>query len=185
MKRLKIGDILEIPLSTTRRAFGQYVGKDRFGTMIRIFKLIARGNKSIRNEEIIESGEMFPPVFAPIELAVKNQWWKVIGNNPIINFKYQPYVSTFFHEGYGKGGYWYLWDGEKSTLLGPVLPEKYKICEFFMLWGTEALRKRIVSGKPPFPYADLIANNCFKPRKAKPIKGKKVSIWSKEYRSKG
>lgn len=162
MRRIKVGDIFEIPLSNGKKAYGRYLLKSRMGPVIQVFNIITNENVSL--DEIINSKELFPPVITGLFAAIKFDLWKVIGNIAP-NGEYRPkFIDTNFSQD-GYASTWYLWDGEKYILIGKSLSEELKKLEFLIVWNPTNVVKRIESGHIPFPYGELIRDNKFTPKK--------------------
>ena len=160
MKQPKIGDVFEIPLSDGRKAFGQYLHQSKMGPLIQVFKLVTREELSV--EEIVQSQLLFPPVITGLFAAVKNGFWKIIGNSSPILTNHPLFVSTEWTKN-GKATYWYLWDGEREIKIGKELPDEYKTLEFLVVWNPPNVTRRIETGEIPFPYGEIIKNNKFTP----------------------
>ncbi len=159
---LKIGDIFEMTLSDHRKAYGQYIYWDKkMGPLVQIFDLIFVDE--INLEDLAAAKPLFPPVITGLFAAVKTGLWNVIGNFPVKDFKYHPFVSTLFDQKTGEARIWFLWDGEKSIKLGYQLTASQKQLEYLTVWNPPNLMKRIETGEYPFPYGDLIQNNKFIP----------------------
>ncbi len=179
MGKLKIGDVIEILLPQKKKAFCQYLFTDKIAMIVQIFNMIVTRNKIVELQSILDSGNMFPPVAVMLKKALNHENWKVIGNLPIKDNTYHPFVSACFNSKTGKSGRWFLWNGNEHVLIGRRLTKKYKCLEYHVIWPAGSIVKRIVTREPPFPYADLIAHNRFTPKKIKPYKGKKLSFWGK------
>ena len=170
-KRVRVGDVFEIPLSDGRKAYGQYVFRDKkMGPLVQVFDLITEGD--LPPEEVLErlksAKPLFPPVITGVFAAVRTGLWKVIGRLPIREFTYPKFVSTFYDQKTGKARIWFLYDGEKDIRIGPELPEEYKQLEFLMVWSPYDVMYRIETGEYPYPYGDLIRYNKFTPRETSP-----------------
>lgn len=161
---MRVGDVFEIPLSGERKAYGHYVFRDKKnGLFIQVFDFITDCIE-INVEDLIQYEYLFPPVLTDPIGAVKNGMWKKIGNIPVTNFVYPNFVSSIYDHRTGKVMNWFLCEPEKSIPLGPVLPEKYKSLEYRVIWNPVFIVNRIETGQYPFPYGDMIRNNCFKPK---------------------
>jgi hypothetical protein len=157
-----IGDIVEIPLSSGQKAYGQYVFWDhKMGPLIKIFDL--QVDNEIKLVEIKNAKPLFPPIITGLFAAVKKGLWKVVGNLPVIGFEYPGFISTIYDEKTGKARTWYLWNGSESIRIGDRLPEKYKNLEYLVVWSPYDVIDRIETGKYPYPYGDLIRFNRFTP----------------------
>jgi len=151
-KRTRVGDVLEIPLSNGRKAYGQYVYKDEtMGPLVQVFDLIT--SDDLDPEQILEllkkAHPLFPPVLTGLFAAIRTGLWKAIGHMPIKEFVYPGFVSVY-HEQYQTRGPWSLWDGKKRVNLGPRLPEQYKSLEFLVGWDPHDVAHRIETGENPY-----------------------------------
>lgn len=156
--KIKVGEIFEIPLSDDRRAYGQYVFRDpKMGPLIRIFDRISRS--PIEIEELRNSKPLFPPVLTGLYAAISSGLWKIVGYLPVEDFIYPKFISTNFDLRSGQTGVWYLWDGQRSRLIGSQLPEKYKQLEFLVGWAPQDVATRIETGQLQEPYRTLIKEN--------------------------
>ncbi len=173
---VKIGDIFDIPLSNGRRAYGQLVFKDKqFGPLIQVFDLIS--STQINDVQQLENLKpLFPPVITGVNAMTRAGKWTVIGHSSVENFIYPKFVRTFYDENSGEACIWFIWDGEKETRLGKILPDEYKKLEYLVVWSPFDVVARIETGEYPFPYGDLIAKNQFKPKRQEKI-DKKSRPW--------
>jgi len=162
--KLKIGDIVEVPLSNGRKAYGKYVFWDKkMGPLLQIFDLLIVDN-DINLAELEDAKHLFPPVITGLFAAVKTGLWKVVGNLPVSSFEYPGFISNLYDEKTGMAGTWYLWNGRESIRLGYLLPEKYKKFEYLVVWSPMDVVDRIETGAYPYPYRDLIRTNRFTPQ---------------------
>jgi len=153
MKRPKLGDVFEIPLTNGQRTFGQYVYYDsENGPLVVIFRLIAQPDEEIDVKRLKSSGLLFPPVITGLFAALRSGLWKVIGRLPTDDFEYPYFTSAFYDERSGKYGMWHLWDGSISRPIGYDLPEEYQSLERLIVWHPLNLVKRIESGDNPYAY---------------------------------
>lgn len=161
--KMKIGNVVEIPLSNGRKAYGQYVFWDKkMGPLLKIFDFIITENINL---ESLESAEpLFPPIITGLFAAVKKGMWQVVGNFPVKGFEYPGFISTLYDEKTGKAGIWYLWNGTESIRLGGRLPQKYKNKEYLVVWSPFDIVYRIETMAYPYPYGDLIQFNKFTPQ---------------------
>lgn len=69
--RIKVGDVLEIPLTSGKRAYAQYLCADpKHGSLIQVFALT--GDQVPELRDIIDSGPLFPPIFSDVKVAAKH-----------------------------------------------------------------------------------------------------------------
>jgi len=151
-KRIRIGDIFEIPLSDGRKAYGQYVFWDQEeGPLIQVFDLILEADEPSDTvvERLQRAKPLFPPVITGLQAAIRTGMWTIIGHSPIKDFKYPGFISVY-HDKYIPRGNWLFWDGEQLTRLGSALPEEYKDYEFLVGWSPYDIPHRIETGENPY-----------------------------------
>lgn len=161
MKKVKLGDVFTIPLSSGKLCYGQYQFESKFGPIVQIYNL--KTEKEINYKEVILAPKLFPPVIVGLFAAIRDKLWKVIGNIPIIEKNHPIFISTFW-DNHGNASIWKLWDGMNIVKIGMELPKEYKQYEYLIVYPPTLLMERIETGKIPFPYGDLITNNKFTPR---------------------
>jgi len=159
---VRIGDVFEIPLSDGRRAYGQYVFKDKMGPLIQIFDLISENRIDI--DSIKRAQPLFPPVITGLRAAIRTRMWTIIGRFAVEGFKYPGFIGALYDEKTGEARMWYFWNGEKDIQIGEKLPEEYKSLEYLVVWSPYDVIGRIETGIYPFPYGDLIKHNSFVPQ---------------------
>lgn len=80
--RLKIGDVLRVPLEDGRFAYIRYVRFDDSGMVVQVSNRISRLPHGM--EDIGDfSALLFPPVNVGLQYAVRELGWLRIGNLPI------------------------------------------------------------------------------------------------------
>ena len=174
-----LGDILEIPLSDGRKAFGQYVDEiPTLGPLLQVFDLIADG--PVEAARLLEAGPLFPPILAAFPAAVERGDWRVIGSLPTDGFSRPKFISARYNEKTGRPAMWFLWDGEQGLPLGELLPENARALEYRVVWSPADIVERIETGQVPFPYGDLIRNNAFEPRQELKPARKSWFVWRKK-----
>lgn len=148
-----IGDYLAIPLPDGRSAYGQYVYfHPLYATLVRILDIISSSEAPMG--ELDSAGDLFPPVFVGINVALRMKLWRIVG-------RAQPkaFVFPLFRCRQGlerqPGTYndWLLWDGESYKRQG-LLPVEYRGLEYLVGWSSDGLEKRIATGKNE-PYAEM------------------------------
>jgi hypothetical protein len=150
-KRVRVGDVFEIPLSNGERAFGHYMRSDRMGPLIQVYDIIMAGDES--GTEILErlrsAERLFPPIYTGLGAAVRTGLWRVIGRLPTAGFERPAFVSVH-HEGFRPIGPWYYRCGEEMTRLGERLLDEYKQLEFLAVWSPHDVAHRIETGENPY-----------------------------------
>jgi hypothetical protein len=152
MKKLQIqiGDIFEIPLPDGRKTIGQYVYEDkRIGPIIQIYNYFISQKETFNIQEIKEKKLLFYTILGGIYVVFRSKEWKIIGHEPIKNFKYPGFISTLTNSQTGEATTWYLWNGEQWETLGKHLPNEYKHLEFASGYSPDSIIKRIMTGKNP------------------------------------
>ncbi|MDD5760084.1 MAG: Imm26 family immunity protein [Desulfobulbaceae bacterium] len=155
-------DVFEIPLSSGKRAYGQYVFMDKYGPMVQVFDLITEERTPI--DALRNAKPLFPPVITGLHAAIRAGLWEKIGKLPVENFSHPKFVTTLFNAKTGKAGIWSLYDGVESKRIGSTLPDELKELEFLMVWSPYDVVHRIETGEYPFPFRELIIHNMYTPR---------------------
>jgi hypothetical protein len=99
---VKVGDVIEIPLSDGRSAYAQYVHKDKMGPMIRIFDVLT--DQKIPVEQLRKARLLFPPVITGLLAAIRTGLWKKIGHMPVQEFVYPNFYRI---QSKWKAGIWF------------------------------------------------------------------------------
>jgi hypothetical protein len=162
MKKPKIGDIFEIPLTKSRRSYGQYLYFSKMGPIIQIFDVVSSNEMNV--DQIICSQPLFPPIIVGLFAAIKDKIWKVVGNKPIESFKHPLFVSNEYDQITGEARTWFIWNGQEYIKVGIKLPDRYKKLEFLVVWSSSSVVERIENRRMPFPYYELIQFNKFTPK---------------------
>jgi hypothetical protein len=160
----RVGDIIKIPLTNERYAYGQYVFKDpKNGPLLKIFNLIT-DKAEVNFDELTELDSLFPPIITGISRAVSVGMWQVVGKRPITNFVYPQFISSLWDNKTNRVINWFLWDGREYIKIGGELPEEYKKLEYLIVWSPYDVVHRIETGEYVYPYGDLIRYNKFSAR---------------------
>jgi len=149
---IKLGDVFEIPLSDGRKAYGQYVYSDSGGPIMRIFNYFTLPNEKLDLQAIDTKKLLFPPVYAGIMGAVRAKVWKVIGELPFDDYKFEGFLSEIKEIGTNKVKRWFFWDGKTSHDLGCSLPKKYVNFENTAVYPADMIAERIETGFNMFEY---------------------------------
>jgi hypothetical protein len=146
-KTPKIGDVLQIPIGQGVFAYGQFVELDPHnGPVVRVFKL--KSDSVPSEDELQQSGLMFPPVIVGINDPVRSGRWKVVRNQPLDSYQPPVFLSGQYHKD-GGIAVWWLINGASETCIGTVLPEEYRTLESVAVWPAEWLEERIRAGTHP------------------------------------
>lgn len=70
-QRLKVGDIIEIPLPNNKKTYAQFLAKDKWGDIIQVFDLIINSDKKINIETLINTPLRFDPILTTVKLGLK------------------------------------------------------------------------------------------------------------------
>ena len=150
-QKLRVGSILEIPLSDGRKAYGRYLHNDKnLGQILQVYDYFLINDETIEWDELIKAKDLFEPIFVGISGAVRAGIWKVVGYLPI-----DRKIPTCFLQPVWEGDppvvySWYFWDGTKSVDLGSTLSEKYKKYEYIGGFAAPDITKRIETGEESF-----------------------------------
>jgi hypothetical protein len=151
MKRVRVGDVFEIPLPDGRKAYGQYVYRDeRKGTLIQVFDLVVQHEASL--EEISNAGPLFPPVFTGLFAAIRTGLWRIVGHVEVEEFVYPEFISPLYDSKIGRVRRWYLWDGENYHDLGRQLPHELRNLEQLVVWDPNDVVHRVATGENPLDF---------------------------------
>lgn len=142
MKRIKIGDVVEVP---TKRglAYFQYTLKvPQYGALIRIFPGFYE-TRPMNLEELSKQKEQFVTFF-PLQAAINRKIFAVVGNTEIPEFARDlPLFRTAgLSDRSGKVTAWWLWDGKKEWKIGQ-LTEQQRSLPILEVWNDTLLIERI------------------------------------------
>ena len=126
--RVKIGDIIEIPVDD-RFAYAQFShDNQRYGQLIRVFDCVVPRRPFPVCD--VTSRPLRFSTFFPLKVAVRRGIFQVVGNCDIPRelrrfplFRVQGVRSRVA----GKGDDWWLWDGEKETHIGALSPAERRL----------------------------------------------------------
>jgi hypothetical protein len=149
--RLRVGSVLEIPLSDGRKAFGRYLHRDaKEGQILQIYDLFLKNNENLDLSLLRIAKDLFQPIFVGISGAVGEGWWKIIGYLPVENFTYPGFLAAHWSGEPPVVYRWFFWDGVKSIPLGTKLPDEYKKYEYIGGYAAPDIAKRIETGEESF-----------------------------------
>jgi hypothetical protein len=149
--RLRVGSILEIPLSDGRKAYGRYLHFDpKKGQILQVYDVISMGDQEVDLNTLKSARDLFPPIFVGISAAVRAGIWRIIGYLPVENFVYPGFLAAHWSGNPPVVYRWFFWDGMKSIPLGAKLPDKYKKHEYVGGYAAQDVVKRIETGEESF-----------------------------------
>jgi len=96
-----VGDILQIPLSNGKIAYGRYVYWDGrkpsgMGSLVEIYDFFsAEPVESGLIDTLSSKPLLFPPVFVGLGAAIKSGRWSIVGHIPVFDFTFPEFRSTF------------------------------------------------------------------------------------------
>lgn len=147
-KRVKLGDIIEIPTSKGL-AYAQFSHlHPRYNALLRILP----GLFDLRPADlssIVESPEVFVPFF-PLQAAINQDIFEVAGNHPVPDFakSFPLFRAGVIDPATKKVNIWWLWDGTKEWKVGEITPEQRNL-PLRGIWNDTLLIERIESGWTP------------------------------------
>lgn len=148
--RLKIGDIIEIPLPNRKKAYAHYFGKNKWGDLLAVFDYSSDANQVFRIENLQANQYKFGPLLTRIMLGIKSPThkWKIVGNIPLTNLS-KPHFIWKDGGPLSKGitTKWYVYDGVESKEVGKHLPDEFKKLEYMTNYSPGSLVKRILTNK--------------------------------------
>jgi len=148
-KRIKIGDIFEIP-TKKGLAYAQYTHKEeQWGSLIRVLP----GFHEKRPESfsaLVTQKEQFV-TFLPLQGVVSRKIFEVIGNEPVPSHaaSFPVFRGPGFIDREGRVQKWYLWDGQRETPIGKDLSEGQKKLPILAVINDTLLIERIEQGWTP------------------------------------
>jgi hypothetical protein len=143
VKRLKLGDVVEIP-TNRGLAFAQYTHRHpQFGWLIRVLPGFYPARPgSLR--QVVDQPARFS-IFFPLAAAVNQRLLAVVANE-LVHEKDRPF--PIFREVMPGTKVWWLWDGERSWRVGDLTPEQRKM-PLRSIVNHKALLDMIESGWTP------------------------------------
>lgn len=148
MKKLHLGDIVEIA-TPDGMAYAQFVNShDQYGSLLRVLRGVHDDRPSDLNRLV--AGQTQFVVFFPLLAAIKARIVQVIGNEQVPEaFKALPvFRAGVADPKTGKVATWWLWDGDEEWMVG-ALKEEQKRLPIRGVWNDTLLVERIVSGWTP------------------------------------
>jgi len=126
-KRIKLGDVIEIPTSRGL-AYAQFaLKKEQWGALIRILPRFFWERPSDLCERVKEKKKFI--TFFPLQAAINRKIFEVVENCAVPESAKQ--FPLFRAAGYvdrqGKVHDWWLWDGEREWRIGKLTPEQQKL----------------------------------------------------------
>jgi hypothetical protein len=141
MQDQKIGSIYKIDLGDDCFAYCQIIAfNSQMGYLVRVFKY--RGIFESDVEEIIDSGELFPPVFVGVAMALRSKNWVRIKKLKISEEEIPFFRASNAAQLDINDDSWRIWDGN-SYSPPRRLSESEKALETCSVWGYLALNERI------------------------------------------
>ncbi len=149
-RKVKIGDVFEIPLSAGRRAYGQYVHQDpRMGPLIRVYDLIV-DHGDVPWGKLSTVGYRFPPVITGLMAAIREGFWTVVGNLSVADFSYPKFLAANRDPRTGQPVMWFWWDESGYHRIGTTRPGNYASFEHLSVWAPSDIARRIETGENPW-----------------------------------
>jgi hypothetical protein len=149
--KLRVGSILEIPLSDGRKAYGRYFHRDpKMGQILQVYDLFLKKDENLDLSLLKDTRDLFQPIFVGISGAVRARIWKIVGYLPVENFSYPGFLWPTWSGDPPTVYHWSFWDGTKSIKLGTKLPDEYKKYEYIGGYAAPDIAKRIETGEESF-----------------------------------
>lgn len=145
-KRIKIGDIIEIP-TEQGYAYAQYTHVNKLmGNLIRVKPGLFV--KRPIDTNLITKKENQIITFVPLQVMINRSIVTIISNEdiPVIDSKFPLFRNGIKHPEDNTRIKWWIWDGEKETLIGEHLNEEQKKYPLQGIWNDTLLKERIISG---------------------------------------
>src|SRR5262245_42919093 len=146
-KRVKIGDVIEIPTSVGL-AYAQFSHKhDDYGALIRVLPGVHTG-RPMDLGGLVDVKETYC-VFLWLQSAINRGIFEVVGNHPVpLASRSFPLFRCGLPDRTGKVRVWWLWDGEREWMVGDIGSEQRKL-SIRGIWTDPLLIERIEEGWLP------------------------------------
>jgi hypothetical protein len=147
-KKIRIGDIVEIPTAKGLTYAQMSHNHARYGALLRVLPGYFTSRPSDFNE-LIHQPETFATFF-PLQAALNRTIFDVVSNCPVPDFaKPFPLFRTGVEDpATRKVKVWWLWDGEKEWKVGDITTEQRKL-SLRGIWNDTLLIERIEAGWTP------------------------------------
>jgi len=148
MRRVKIGDIIEITTSKGL-AYAQYTHRHKqYSALIRVLEgLFESRPKDFAT--LVKQRHRFV-TFVPLQAAVNREIFSIVGNEEVPEEakEFPIFRAGVIDQETMKVATWWLWDGEKEWRIGELTPEQRSF-PIASVWTPVALVQRIESGWTP------------------------------------
>jgi Immunity protein 26 len=135
-KRIRIGDVFQIPVSETQIGFGQVVAQNKPIYYMIAFDFISDGKSAVNIEDVVNAPMIFAGNF--FDGLFRTGDWKVVGN---VNVKIEVVPFPCFKIYMEGKDYVESWDGTRRRL---ATPEEAKLLDnstnYSALWLQEAVQ---------------------------------------------
>lgn len=147
-KRVRIGDIIEVP-TARGLSYAQYThNHPRYGALIRVLPEFFKSRPKDFVALVLNRHTFV--TFFPLEAAVKQGIFEIVDNSPVPEFARSfPLFRTGVEDPTTrKVKVWWLWDGEKEWKVGDLSTEQRKL-PLRGIWNDTLLIQRIEAGWTP------------------------------------
>jgi hypothetical protein len=148
VKRIRIGDVVEIP-TAKGLAYAQYSHKkEQWGSLLRILPGTF-GNRPEDLAAVVRQKELFVTFF-PLGAAVSRGIFEIVGNEPVPEAAraFPLFRAAGFVDRQGRVHGWYLWDGDREWRIGELSDEQRSL-PIRSVWNDTALIEAIEEGWTP------------------------------------
>jgi hypothetical protein len=141
-KRVRLGDVIEIPTSKGL-AYAQYSHKkDQWGALLRVLPgfFLKRPDDFGR---VVAQKERFVTFF-PLQAAVNRGIFKVVANEdvPVTAMGFPVFRAAGLRDRSGRPHHWNLWDGEREWRVAQLSEDQWKL-PIRSVWNDTLLIERI------------------------------------------
>ena len=148
MGRVSFGDIIEIKLNHGL-IYAQYTHKHpQYGALIRVFNTVYATQPS--DWKYVRTDKVRFSCFFPLSAAINKNIFKIVGHSEVAeeNKQFPIFRSGIIDPITKKVATWWLWDGNKSWMIGDLNAEQRKM-PIRGVWNDTMLIKRLEENWTP------------------------------------
>lgn len=140
-RNLLIGSIIQLPLTVSNFAYGQYVMlHEQLGPILRVFRRTFAYPVGL--SELDTSSDLVPPIICGIKAGVADGIWQIMGRAEIGMFQV-PYFRSAMRGKSGEVLEWSVTNGVESICFGAELPDRFKELEQNQVYPPGLVNKKL------------------------------------------